>query len=145
MTVEWNTVGSEEGCPCVEKNLTHHEPTCQFFRGEDRRARGISVDELKSLIAVEVENQIGIHEKREAQAIKEQFDKMLEEFKRVLPSGDIDKTRKLLEDLSDDQGTLKELVGILKGLKFMRSTVVVVAGAIATLAGAWTFLKDHIK
>lgn len=41
--------------------------------------------------------------------------------------------------------SIKELVNILKGMKFMRSTFVILA---ATIAGAWALLawaKDHVR
>lgn len=41
--------------------------------------------------------------------------------------------------------SVKELVGILKGLKFMKATTILLGSIIGSLWLAWLWAKDHVK
>jgi len=41
--------------------------------------------------------------------------------------------------------SVKELVGILKGLKFMKATTLLLASIVGSLWLAWLWAKDHVK
>ena len=41
--------------------------------------------------------------------------------------------------------SVKELVGILKGVKFMKATTILLGSIIGSLWLAWLWAKDHIK
>lgn len=41
--------------------------------------------------------------------------------------------------------SLMELVGVLKGIKFLKATTILLASFIASLWVAWIWVKDHIK
>lgn len=41
--------------------------------------------------------------------------------------------------------SVKELVGILKGVKFMKATTILLGSIIGSLWLAWLWTKDHIK
>lgn len=41
--------------------------------------------------------------------------------------------------------SVKELVGILKGVKFMKGFVIILASIVGSLWVAWLWAKDHIR
>lgn len=41
--------------------------------------------------------------------------------------------------------SVKELVGILKGVKFMKATTILLGSIIGSMWLAWLWAKDHIK
>lgn len=55
---------------------------------------------------------------------------------------------KMAEHRKEHEGvdpSIKELVGILKGIKFMRSATIALGSICGSLWIAWLWIKDHIK
>lgn len=52
-------------------------------------------------------------------------------------------TQEKAERTREGEDSLKELIGILKGLKFMKRTTVILAGIIASAIAGWDWLLAH--
>jgi len=52
-------------------------------------------------------------------------------------------TQEKAERTREEEDSLKELIGILKGLKFMKRTTVILAGIIASVIAGWDWLSAH--
>ena len=54
-------------------------------------------------------------------------------------------TQEKSERAKEEEDSIKELVGILKGLKFMKRTSVLLAGIIASVLAGWDWLTAHFS
>lgn len=53
-------------------------------------------------------------------------------------------TREKSERAKEEEESIKELVGILKGLKFMKRTSILLAGIVASVLAGWDWLASHL-
>lgn len=52
-------------------------------------------------------------------------------------------TQEKAERAKEEDDSIKELIGILKGLKFMKRTSIIIAGIIASALAGWDWLSAH--